>query len=82
MPTVTVRISHDARETLRRLALQEGQSIDAMLDRVVEAYRRQKFLRDANLDFAALKKDHRAWRGELQERRLWENTLGDGLDSE
>ena len=82
MPTVTVRISHDARETLRRLAREEGQSIHAVLDKVVEAYRREKFLRDANSDFAALKKDRRAWREELQERRLWEDTLRDGLDDE
>ena len=82
MPTVTVRIGHDTRETLRRLAREEGQSIHATLDKAVEAYRREKFLRDANSDFAALKKDRRAWREELQERRLWENTLGDGLDDE
>ena len=53
----------------------------AMLDKAVEACRREKFLRDANSDFAVLKKDRRAWREELQERRLWENTLRDGLDN-
>ena len=56
--------------------------MQSVLDRAIEAYRRERFLRDANADFAALKKDRKAWRDELAERKLWERTLGDGLDDE
>jgi len=56
--------------------------MQSILDRAIEAYRRERFLRDANADFAALKKNRKAWREELAERKLWERTLGDGLDDE
>jgi hypothetical protein len=82
MASANVRISISARETLRRLAHTERQSMQSILDRAIEAYRRERFLRDANADFAALKKNRKAWREELAERKLWERTLGDGLDDE
>jgi len=52
----------------------------ADLDRAIERYRRESFLRAANSDFQALKGDSRAWKHEAQERQLWEQTLSDGLD--
>jgi hypothetical protein len=33
-----------------------------------------------NLAYAALKDDPKAWELELAERKLWENTVVDGLD--
>jgi hypothetical protein len=59
-----------------------GKSIESVLDRAVEHYRREAFLRDANLDFAALKRDCKAWDEELAERKLWEPALLDGLEDE
>ncbi len=56
--------------------------MQSILDRAIEAYRRERFLREANADFAALKKNRKAWREELAERKLWERTLSDGLDDE
>ncbi len=41
---------------------------------------RQAFLNRLNADFARLRADKDAWQEELAERRLWENTLMDGLD--
>jgi len=54
--------------------------MQAVLDRAIERYRRETFLRAANNDFQALKSDPRAWKHEEQERQLWEQTLADGLD--
>lgn len=54
----------------------------AILDKALEHYRRENFLRAANADFEALRCDAKAWNDELQERELWENTLGDGLAKE
>lgn len=56
--------------------------MQTILDKAIERYRRDKFVRDANADFAALKRDPKAWREELKERDLWEQTLSDGLDRE
>ena len=82
MATANVKISATARETLRRIALEEGESEQSVLERAVDHYRREKFLCDANADFAALKKSRRAWNEELEERKLWDETLSDGIEDE
>jgi hypothetical protein len=71
--TPNVRISPHAHELLRQLAEEEQASMQAVLDRAIERYRRESFLR-------AAKGDSRAWKHEAQERQLWEQTLSDGLD--
>jgi predicted transcriptional regulator len=78
--TPNVRISPHAYELLRQLAEEEQASMQAVLDRAIERYRRETFLRAANNEFQALKADPRAWKHEVQERQLWEQTLPDGLD--
>ena len=75
-----VRISPHAHELLRQLAEEEDASMQAVLDKAIERYRRESFLRAANSDFQALKSDPKAWKQELHERQLREQTLGDGLD--
>ncbi len=80
MASTNVRISEASHETLRRLAREEGRSMQAVLDQAVERYRRAKFLRGANADFAALRQNSRAWKEEQAERELWEQTSSDGLE--
>ena len=53
--------------------------MQAVLDKAIERYRRERFLHAANADFAALRRDAKAWKEELRERALWEHTLADGL---
>ena len=53
--------------------------MQAVLDEAIERYRRKRFLRAANAEFAALRNDPKAWKDELGERELWEQTLADGL---
>jgi hypothetical protein len=71
-----VRISPRAHELLRQLAEEEQQSMQSVLDRALERYRREKFLRAANADFEALRCDPEAWKEELQERESWEQNSG------
>jgi hypothetical protein len=78
--SANVRISPRSHELLRQLAEQEDESMQAVLDKALDHYRREKFLRDANADFAVLKRSPRAWKEEFKERELWEQTLADGLD--
>ena len=80
--TPNVRISPRAHALLRQLAEEEQQSMQSVLDRALEGYRREKFLRAANADFEALRNDPGAWKEELRERDLWEQTLADGLAKE
>jgi len=77
--TSIVRLSQHAHTVLRRIADEEQQSMQAVLDKAIERYRRERFLHAANADFAALKSDPKAWKEELKERELWEHTLADGL---
>lgn len=80
--TPNVRISPQAHELLRQLAEEEQQSMQSVLDRAIERYRRDRFLRAANADFAALKQDRKAWKQEFGERELWETTVADGISKE
>ena len=82
MPSANVRISPESRQTLRLLAREAGESMQAVLDKAIETYRREKFLREANAEFAALRSNPKAWKDELEERRLWDQTLMDGIESD
>lgn len=80
--TPNVRISPRAHELLRQLAEEEQQSMQSVLDRAIEGYRRERFLRGANEDFAALKRNRKTWKQELRDRELWETTVADGISKE
>jgi len=41
-----------------------------------------KFLEAANRSYAALRKDTKAWKAELEEREAWDATLSDGLEAD
>lgn len=75
-----VRVSPQAHALLRSLAEEEQISMQAVLDKALEQYRRARFLRGANADFAALRRREKTWNEELDERALWDNAIGDGLD--
>jgi len=82
MPTQHVRISERSYRTLKDLAKTEGDTLQHILDKAVEDYRRASFIREANAEYAALKDDPAAWADELQERAEWEQTVGDGLNND
>ncbi len=82
MSSANVRISEEARNVLRELAQREHASMQTVLDKAIESYRRQKFLDEANTAYAALKSDPKTWEQEQEEREVWDNTLQDGLEVE
>jgi predicted transcriptional regulator len=82
MESLTVRISRQAYDMLRQLADRRGESMQAVLGKALEAYRRQVFLEDANADYEALQRDPKAWAKYQQELAAWDATLMDGLDPE
>jgi hypothetical protein len=56
--------------------------MQALLDKAVELYRRQRFLEESNRAFEALRADRSAWMAEEAERGLWDITLADDLNKE
>ncbi len=82
MPGATVRISIASRNALRKLAVQAGEPMQATLDKAIENYRRHRFLEEVNTAYAALRQDDGAWGTLKKERKAWEVTLKDGLDTD
>jgi len=82
MATATVRINPGTHEILRELAAREGKPMQAILDRAIEEYRRQRFLRESNSAYAALSNNPKKWKEELAERKEWDATLTDGQEDE
>ncbi len=80
MSSLTVRITETSHRMLQELAEQSGESMQSVLDKALEQYRRQRFLEAANADYAALRRDPEAWKEELEERKLWDQALSDGLE--
>ena len=78
--SVNVRITKQTHQSLSTLAKESGVSMQTVLDKAVEAYRRQSFLEALNNDFATLKDSAEEWAEEMEERKLWERTLADGME--
>ena len=79
MGQATVRIAQSTRGVLRELADQEDESMQGVLAKAVEAYRRSQFIARVNAGYSELKKDRQAWAGHQKERARLDQTLGDGL---
>ena len=82
MQSVNVRISSQSYQILKSLSQDKGQSMQSVIDEAIEDLRRRKMLEATNEAFSVLKADKKAWKEELNERELWENTLSDGVEPE
>lgn len=82
MTTTTLRVDTQTQEKVRRLSCEMGISMQEVLAQAVEAYRRQYLFDAADRAYAALRADPQAWAEELEERKLWDNTLLDGIEDE
>jgi hypothetical protein len=79
MSSLAVRITPSAHAALRALAEETGESMTEVLDKAIEAYRRQQLLAGLNSDLAALRRNPAAWEEELAEWKTWDAALADGL---
>ena len=82
MPSTSIRIDEQALAVLRELARRQRQPVQTVLKQAIDSYRREKFLEEANAAFAALRSKPEAWDEEQQERDIWDQTAGDGLERE
>lgn len=80
MQDSTVTISNHSHQILKELAARSGETMQIILDKAIENYRRQRFLEEANQAFAALRNNPEAWQAEMEEREAWDITLTDGLE--
>jgi len=75
----SVRINPNSWKILKEMADSMGETMQAVLDRAIEAYRRQWLLEKANEAYAALRNNREEWEEEVAERKEWEAVLSDGL---
>jgi len=78
MGQAMVRITEHTHQALREIAQAEHQSMQSVLEKAVEDYRRRRFLEEVNAGYAALRNDPEAWQETQDERAEWEG-ISDGL---
>lgn len=79
MRSTTIRISSATRERVRDLARHTGDSMQTVIAKAVDAYRRQHFLDEVNSAYDALRPNAEAWAEIRDERVAWDTALMDGL---
>jgi hypothetical protein len=80
MAETPIVISEAAQAKLRELAEWSGLSVNEALERAIQDQYDRKFWEAVNAGYAALRADPKAWAEVEAERKLWDNTLMDGLD--
>ena len=78
----TIRIKREHRDILKEIAENSETSMQEVLERAIEEYRKVQFFQQLNQAYERLQSDEEAWQEELDERALWDNTLQDDLQEE
>ncbi len=79
MSTTTIRVSTSLHRLLKKIAQTENESMQTILEKALERYRRENILEKTNQAFLVLRNNSDLWNEELQERASWDNTLEDDL---
>ena len=82
MSTVTVRIPEKTNRQIKQMAEECDATKTQIIQKAIDVYQRQIYFEKLNADFAALRADPIAWQEELEERKVWDATLSDGLEEE
>lgn len=77
MASTSVRVTEETWSMIKDLAAKTNTSMQDVIQQAIEDYRRKKILEETNQAFLRLKNNPEAWQDELQERKEWENTIGD-----
>jgi hypothetical protein len=80
MAETSITIAETTLTRLQELARWTGVSVNEALDQAVREQYDRKFWDVVNAGYAALRADPAAWAEVEAERKLWDNTLPDGLD--
>lgn len=82
MSSSMVRINDTSKIILKELSSKTGKTMQSILEEAVEKYRRWYLLEQHNQAYANLQEDKKAWKEELEEREVWDQTLRDDLEEE
>jgi hypothetical protein len=74
-----VRLNKDAYSLLHGLSAAEGLSMQEILSRALERYRRERFFEESRAAIARLQANSAAWEDYQQEIALLDGASGDGL---
>lgn len=80
MASTMIRIRPQSHRALKKMAAASGQSLQDVLDRAIEEHERKLYLDGVEADYAALKRDPKAWAEFQKEIAIWDVTNLDGLD--
>lgn len=75
-----MRITEATLENLEVLVKILGKSKQAIIERAVDHYLREQFLKKANEEYAQIRANPELWAQEIKEREEWDVTIGDGLE--
>lgn len=78
----TIKVSVQTRDRLKRLADEDHLTMDAELAQTLEKAEEARFWAGVREDYARLQSDPSEWADYVGELAEWDNTAGDGLDSE
>ncbi len=59
-----------------------GKPKQAILEKALDSRAQENLLKKINESYEELEKDPVAWKEELEERAIWDGTVGDGLEDE
>jgi hypothetical protein len=77
MATTQVRISTSSHALLHDLAAQSGETMQEIVEKALEQYRRSLFLEGLSEDFRKFRASPTEADNEIE---LWETTIADGVD--
>lgn len=78
MPTTRIRESDH--QLLQDLAETTGKQHQEIIHEALDAYQRHRLLDGINAAYGRLKANPEEWTEELDERRAWDNAIGDGIE--
>lgn len=82
LESLTIRIGRSTHDLLRKLSSTSEKTMAQIVDEAVRDYRMKLFWADYHAAYEALHVDSAAWTEVQDERRVWDATLGDGLESQ
>jgi predicted transcriptional regulator len=77
-----IAVSDDTLSKLHEIANWSNSTIDDVLLTSIEEYYRKEFFAECDRGYERLRADPVAWQEELEERDLWDNAIGDGLEDD
>jgi hypothetical protein len=80
--STTVRVTHETREQLARLAKAWGLTTAELVAELARRAEEDVMLDRMNMHYQTLHADREAWEAHVRERELWDATLLDGLERE